>query len=99
MLQVWESMDGGTTSEQKHVRGDEQIRVQLVQIPPGSSASFVATRFPVEPCWALGRAGKTFHVLLHRDLSPKVIQQRAEGIILRDTKGEHCFHEDTLSKV
>lgn len=34
-----------------------------------------------------------------RDLAPEVIQQRAEGIILRDTKGEGCFHEDTLSKV
>ena len=33
------------------------------------------------------------------DLSREVIQQRDKGIILRDTKGERCFHEDTLSKV
>lgn len=34
-----------------------------------------------------------------RDLTPEMIQQRAKSIILRGTKGERCFHEDTLSKV
>lgn len=53
------------------------------------------------PIQGLGRAGKSLPVLLallsaapQRDFAPEVIQQRAKGIILGDTKGEHCFHED-----
>lgn len=34
-----------------------------------------------------------------RDLAPEVTQQRGEGRILKDAKGERCCHEDTPAKV
>ena len=56
--QSWERTDAGVTSEQKHVRGDEQTHVEPGQIPPGSSAPSVSARLPrrAEPPRAAGFA-------------------------------------------